>query len=150
MEENMDDVSCRPKESMAAPHAGPDIMLLTAPMQLLYKDRRHGNCASKSFDTSMEKWQTGCSCQQSPKHPKFLWQRHDVLASFQPLNRHLAKRLRIPSHSSLGRAQSPPDCAKCANSKLSQPRGSPHGTVLMKWTRPSSHPSPTRGKIRYC
>ena len=40
MEENIDDVSVDQKESMAAPHAGPGIMLLTASMQLLYKDRR--------------------------------------------------------------------------------------------------------------
>ena len=40
MEENIDDVSVDHKESMAAPHAGPGIMLLTASMQLLYKDRR--------------------------------------------------------------------------------------------------------------
>lgn len=40
MEENIDDVSVDHKESMAAPHAGPGIMLFTASMQLLYKDRR--------------------------------------------------------------------------------------------------------------
>jgi DNA-binding CsgD family transcriptional regulator len=40
LEENIDDVSVDQKESMAAPHAGPGIMLLTASMQLLYKDRR--------------------------------------------------------------------------------------------------------------
>jgi DNA-binding CsgD family transcriptional regulator len=40
VEENIDDVSVDQKESMAAPHAGPGIMLLTASMQLLYKDRR--------------------------------------------------------------------------------------------------------------
>lgn len=40
MEENIDDVSVDHKESMAAPHAGPGIMLLTASMQVLYKDRR--------------------------------------------------------------------------------------------------------------
>jgi len=40
VEENIDDVSSAHKESMAAPHAGPGIMLLTASMQLLYKDWR--------------------------------------------------------------------------------------------------------------
>lgn len=40
MEENIDDVSSDQKESMAAPHAGPGIMLLTPSMKLLYKDRR--------------------------------------------------------------------------------------------------------------
>ena len=40
MEENIDDVSSDHTESMAVPHAGPGIMLLTASMQLLYKDRR--------------------------------------------------------------------------------------------------------------
>ena len=42
MEENIDDVSSDQKESMAVPHAGPGIMLLTASMRLLYKDRRAG------------------------------------------------------------------------------------------------------------
>lgn len=36
----MDDVSCDHKESMTIPHAGPGIMLLTASMKLLYRDRR--------------------------------------------------------------------------------------------------------------
>lgn len=40
MEENIDDVSSDQKESMAVPHAGPGIILLTASMRLLYKDRR--------------------------------------------------------------------------------------------------------------
>ena len=40
MEKNIGDVSSDQKESMAAPHAGPGIMLLTASMQLLYKDWR--------------------------------------------------------------------------------------------------------------
>ena len=40
MEENIDDVSSDQKESMAVPHAGPGIMLLTPSMKLLYKDRR--------------------------------------------------------------------------------------------------------------
>ena len=40
MEENIKDVSVDHKESMATPHAGPGIMLLTASMQVLYKDRR--------------------------------------------------------------------------------------------------------------
>ena len=40
MEEDIDDVSSAHKESMAVPHAGPGIMLLTASMQLLYKDWR--------------------------------------------------------------------------------------------------------------
>src|SRR6266850_2000638 len=40
MEENIDDVSCDHEESMAVPHAGPGIMLLTPSMKLLYKDRR--------------------------------------------------------------------------------------------------------------
>ena len=35
-------VSFDHKDSMAAPHAGPGIMLLTASMQLLYMDRRAG------------------------------------------------------------------------------------------------------------
>ena len=42
MEENIADVSIDHKKSMAAPHAGPGIMLLTASMRLLYKDRRAG------------------------------------------------------------------------------------------------------------
>jgi DNA-binding NarL/FixJ family response regulator len=42
VEENVHDVSSYHKESMAIPHAGPGIMLLTASMQLLYKDRRAG------------------------------------------------------------------------------------------------------------
>ena len=40
MEEGLDDVSSNQKERMGLPHAGPGIMLLTASMQLLYKDRR--------------------------------------------------------------------------------------------------------------
>jgi DNA-binding CsgD family transcriptional regulator len=40
VEENIADVSSDQKESMAVPHAGPGIMLLTASMRLLYKDRR--------------------------------------------------------------------------------------------------------------
>jgi len=40
VEENIDDVSVDHKESMAGPHAGSGIMLLTDSMQLLYKDRR--------------------------------------------------------------------------------------------------------------
>jgi DNA-binding CsgD family transcriptional regulator len=42
--ENIDDVSSDDdhKEGLAAPHAGPGIMLLTASMRLLYKDRRAG------------------------------------------------------------------------------------------------------------
>ena len=40
VEENTDDVLSDHKESMAVPHAGPGIMLLTASMQLLYKDWR--------------------------------------------------------------------------------------------------------------
>ena len=42
MEENIDDVSIDHKESLATTHAGPGIMLLTASMRLLYKDRRAG------------------------------------------------------------------------------------------------------------
>ena len=40
MEKNIDDVLSDQKESMAVPHAGPGIMLLTPSMRLLYKDRR--------------------------------------------------------------------------------------------------------------
>ena len=40
MEENIDDALWDHKESMAVPHAGPGIMLLTASMKLLYKDRQ--------------------------------------------------------------------------------------------------------------
>jgi DNA-binding CsgD family transcriptional regulator len=40
VEENIDDVSVDHKESMAVPHAGHGIMLLTASMQVLYQDRR--------------------------------------------------------------------------------------------------------------
>ena len=40
MEANMDEVSIDRKERRAATHAGPGIILLTASMQLLYKDRR--------------------------------------------------------------------------------------------------------------
>jgi DNA-binding CsgD family transcriptional regulator len=42
VEEGLDDVSSNQKERMGLPHAGPGIMLLTASMQLLYKDRRAG------------------------------------------------------------------------------------------------------------
>ena len=42
MEENIADVSINHKESMVLPHAGHGIMLLTASMRLLYKDRRAG------------------------------------------------------------------------------------------------------------
>jgi len=42
VEENVADVSIDHKKSMAVPHAGPGIMLLTASMRLLYKDRRAG------------------------------------------------------------------------------------------------------------
>ncbi len=42
VEENIDNVSIDHKESMAVPHDGPGIMLLTTSMQLLYKDRRAG------------------------------------------------------------------------------------------------------------
>jgi hypothetical protein len=42
VEENIADVSIDHKKSVAVPHAGPGIMLLTASMQLLYKDRRAG------------------------------------------------------------------------------------------------------------
>jgi DNA-binding NarL/FixJ family response regulator len=42
VEEGSDDVSSDQKERMAVPHAGPGIMLLTASMRLLYKDRRAG------------------------------------------------------------------------------------------------------------
>jgi DNA-binding CsgD family transcriptional regulator len=40
VEEHAHDVSSEHRVSMAVPHAGPGIMLLTASMQLLYKDRR--------------------------------------------------------------------------------------------------------------
>lgn len=40
VKQNMDDLSFDYKESKAIPHAGPGIMLLTASMRLLYKDRR--------------------------------------------------------------------------------------------------------------
>jgi len=40
VEENIADVSINHKESMVLPHAGHGIMLLTASMRLLYKDRR--------------------------------------------------------------------------------------------------------------
>ena len=42
MEENIADGSIDHTESKAVPHAGPGIMLLTASMRLLYKDRRAG------------------------------------------------------------------------------------------------------------
>src|SRR6185295_10130762 len=40
VEENAHDGSSEHTVSMAVPHAGPGIMLLTASMRLLYKDRR--------------------------------------------------------------------------------------------------------------
>jgi len=40
VKQNMDDLSCDHNEDRAIPHAGPGIMLLTASMKLLYKDRR--------------------------------------------------------------------------------------------------------------
>jgi len=40
MEEDVDSVSFHHKENMAVTHAGPGVMLLTASMRLLYKDRR--------------------------------------------------------------------------------------------------------------
>ena len=42
MDKDRDDVSIDRKESLAVRHAGPGIMLLTASMRLLYKDRRAG------------------------------------------------------------------------------------------------------------
>ncbi len=42
MDEDGDDVSSDQMEGLAVRHAGPGIMLLTASMQLLYKDRRAG------------------------------------------------------------------------------------------------------------
>ena len=42
MEENIDVVASDQKERMGSPFAGPGIMLLTASMRLLYKDRRAG------------------------------------------------------------------------------------------------------------
>jgi DNA-binding CsgD family transcriptional regulator len=42
VEEGLDDVSSNQKERMRLPHTGPGIMLLTASMRLLYKDRRAG------------------------------------------------------------------------------------------------------------
>ena len=42
MDKDRDDVSIDRKESLAFRHAGPGIMLLTASMRLLYKDRRAG------------------------------------------------------------------------------------------------------------
>jgi DNA-binding CsgD family transcriptional regulator len=42
VEENRADVLIDHTESMVLPHAGPGIMLLTASMRLLYKDRRAG------------------------------------------------------------------------------------------------------------
>lgn len=42
LEENIADVSIDHKKSIAVPHAGPGIILLTASKQLLYKDRRAG------------------------------------------------------------------------------------------------------------
>jgi DNA-binding CsgD family transcriptional regulator len=40
VEETIDDISWDHKESLAAPQAGPGILLLTVSMRLLYKDRR--------------------------------------------------------------------------------------------------------------
>jgi len=40
VEEGSDDISSKQTERMATPHAGPGIMLLTASMKLLYKNRR--------------------------------------------------------------------------------------------------------------
>lgn len=40
MEESIDEASIDRKEGLAASHTGPGIILLTASMQLLYKDRR--------------------------------------------------------------------------------------------------------------
>ena len=42
VDKDRDDVSIDGKESLAVRHAGPGIMLLTASMRLLYKDRRAG------------------------------------------------------------------------------------------------------------
>jgi len=42
VDKDRDDVSIDRKESLAVRHAGPGIMLLTASMRLLYKDRRAG------------------------------------------------------------------------------------------------------------
>ena len=42
MDKDRDDVSIDRKESLAVRHMGPGIMLLTASMRLLYKDRRAG------------------------------------------------------------------------------------------------------------
>jgi len=42
VEENIDDVASDQKERMGLPHGGPGIMLVTASMRLLYKDRRAG------------------------------------------------------------------------------------------------------------
>jgi DNA-binding CsgD family transcriptional regulator len=42
VEEKTDEVSSDQKERMGLPHGGPGIMLLTASMRLLYKDRRAG------------------------------------------------------------------------------------------------------------
>src|SRR6185295_14268712 len=51
VEENIDDVPIDQKARMAAPHAGPGIMLLTASMQLLYKDRRAGDLCQQIIRT---------------------------------------------------------------------------------------------------
>lgn len=40
MEQNIDDVLIDQKESLAVPHDGPGVILLTTSMQVLYKDRR--------------------------------------------------------------------------------------------------------------
>jgi len=42
VDKDRDDVSIDRKESLAVRHMGPGIMLLTASMRLLYKDRRAG------------------------------------------------------------------------------------------------------------
>ena len=72
MEENMDDVSCDHKESVATQHNSPGIMLLMASMQLLIRIGGHGNGASKSFNARIRKRRTWCSRQPSSRHPKFL------------------------------------------------------------------------------
>ena len=40
MEQELDNVASNQKERMEVPHVGPGIILLTASIQLLYKDRR--------------------------------------------------------------------------------------------------------------
>ena len=65
VEETIDDVSSDQKERMAVPQAGPGIMLLTASMRLLYKDRRAWDLCQQSFSARTEKRHTGCSRQPS-------------------------------------------------------------------------------------